>query len=178
MRDLIEDLYRQNEWANLRLIEVCRALSDEQLDATAPGAFGSIRETLTHLVGAEARNVRLLGGTPERSVASRGAAWPGFDELEAVVRSSAAGLIERARAVGGTRVVVEDSGERVAIEANVILIQALNHGTDHRSQVCTILGVLGVLDGPGALPGTGDGGQTIVDAWSWSDALGLARRLP
>jgi len=171
--DLIEDLYRQNEWANLRIIEVCRALTDDQLDATAPGAFGSIRSTLTHLVGSEARNVRRLGGTPIHDLPSRGAAWPGFEALAEVVRSSAEGLIERARAVGGSTIVVEEAPDvRVEIEAHVILVQAINHSTEHRSQICTILTVLG------ALPATGDDGQTIVDAWAWSDALGLARRLP
>ena len=170
--DLVTDLYLQNEWANLRLIEVCRALSDEQLEATAPGAFGSIRETLMHLVGAEAGNVRRLGGESPRELRSRGGAWPGFDAVEEVVRASAAALIERAHAVGGATIVVQEApGVRVEIEANVLLVQVINHSTEHRSQICTILTVLG------ALPSTGDEGQTIVDAWAWSDALGLARRV-
>lgn len=172
MSDLIEDFYRQNEWANLRLIEVCRGLTTEQLDATAQGAFGSIRSTLTHLIGAEALNVRRLNGTPGREIPSRGAVWPGFAGLEEVVRSSAIGLIERARTVGGSIVAVEEApGTRFEIAANVLLIQAINHSTEHRGQICTILTVLG------ALPSTGDDGQTIVDAWAWSDAKGLARRV-
>ncbi len=166
MADLVTDLYSHNEWANLRLLDVCRGLSDEQLDATAAGAYGSIRSTLLHLVGSEADYVRRLGGRPAHEL-ERGGGWPGFDLLEEVVRSSAAGLLERARAVGGSRIV----GERFEIEANVLLIQAINHSTEHRSQICTILTVLG------ALPSTGDEGQTIIDAWSWSDAEGLARPL-
>lgn len=169
--DLITDFYRQNEWANLRLIEVCRGLTDEQLDATAPGAYGSIRSTLTHLIGAEALNVRRLGVTPAREVASRDAAWPGFDMLVEVAQASADALIERARAVGGTTIIVEFGRARAQIEADVLLVQALNHSTDHRSQICTILTVIG------ALPETGDDGQTIVDAWAWSGAMGLARRV-
>jgi uncharacterized damage-inducible protein DinB len=172
MADLIEDLYRHNEWASLRLIEVCRTLAPEQLDATAPGAFGSIRSTLTHLVGAEALMVQRLGGSTGATLASRGATWPGFEALEDIVRAAADALIERARAVGGSRVVVqEEPGVRVEIEANVLLVQVLNHSTEHRSQICTILTVLG------AMPPTDDDGQTIVDAWAWSDAKGLARRL-
>jgi uncharacterized damage-inducible protein DinB len=172
MADLIEDFYRQNEWANLRLIDVCRPLTDAQLNATAPGAYGSIRNTLTHLVGAEALNVRRLGGMFSPAIPSRGAAWPGFDPLEAVVRASADALIERARAVGGTTIVVEEEpGVRFEIEADVLLVQVINHSTEHRSQICTILTVLG------ALPSTGDDGQTIVDAWAWSDATRPGRRL-
>lgn len=171
MADLIEDLYRQNEWANLQLLHVCRGLTDEQLDATAPGAFGSIRETLTHIIGAEAQNVRRLGSTVP-AIPSRGARWPGFEPLEDIVRSNADGLIERARAVGGSVITVDEgTGRRVEIEANVLLIQVINHSCEHRSQICTILTLLG------ALPSTGDEGQTIVDAWAWSDANGMARRV-
>ncbi|MEX2373747.1 MAG: DinB family protein [Dehalococcoidia bacterium] len=171
MADLIDDFYRQNAWANLRLIDVCRGLTDEQLDATAPGAYGSVRSTLAHLVGAEALNLRRLGGAgPE--IASRGAAWPGFQALEDVVRRTADGLIERAHSVGGSRIVVEESGARFEVDANVLLMQVINHSTEHRSQICTILTVLG------ALPSTGDDGQTIVDAWAWSDVYRPARRLP
>ena len=54
MTDLSTDFFRQNEWATLRLIEVCRGLTDEQLSATAVGTYGSIRDTLRHLVTAEA----------------------------------------------------------------------------------------------------------------------------
>ena len=170
MSDFIEDLYRQNEWANLTIIEVCRGLTSEQLDSTAPGAFGSIRSTLMHLVGAEARNVSRLGATPAREFAPRGARWQGFDALEDVVRSSAEGLIERTHVVGNSTIVVEEApGVRFEIEANVLLLQVINHSTDHRSQICTILTELG------ALPSTDDEGQTIVDAWAWSDAMGLAR---
>ncbi len=172
MADLVEDFYRQNEWANLRLIEVCRGLSDSQMGATAPGAYGSIRDTLTHLVGAESQNVRRLGGVSPDAIPSRGTAWAGFDALEEHVRANADALIERARAVGGATILVEEAaGARVEIQADVILVQVINHSTEHRSQICTILTAIG------ALPLTGDDGQTIVDAWAWSDAFGLARRL-
>ena len=51
--DTLTTLYRHNRWANLRLLERCAGLSDEQLDATLLGTFGSIRDTLQHIVIAE-----------------------------------------------------------------------------------------------------------------------------
>lgn len=171
MSDLIADLYRQNEWANLRLIELCRGLSDEQLDATADGAYGSIRGTLMHLAGAEVQYVSQLGATPAHAFANS-RQWAGFDEVEAVVRSGAAGLLERARAVAGTTLTLpDDMGDphkAFEIDANVLLIQALNHSTEHRSQICTVLTVLGVLPRE-------SGGETIVDAWTWAEADDRAR---
>src|SRR5256885_13996090 len=53
---------RHGIWANERLLERCRALTDEQLDLTVPGTYGTIRKTLAHIVSAEEGDlVRLLG---------------------------------------------------------------------------------------------------------------------
>lgn len=156
MTRLVEDLFRQNEWANLRLIAACRALTDAQLDAATVGAFGTIRQTLTHLVGGEATYVHRLGGTPARRFA-RDEPWPGFGALEAVVRDAATGLIERA---GASLAPIAFEGE--STDPEVILVQALNHGTEHRGQVCTILTSLGVE--PPAL-----------DGWTWGEATGRIR---
>jgi uncharacterized damage-inducible protein DinB len=53
MNDVLLELYRHKTWATLRLIEHCQGLGDEHLDATIPGTFGTIRDTLRHLVNSE-----------------------------------------------------------------------------------------------------------------------------
>ena len=53
MTEALLELYRHKTWATLRLIKYCQDLTDETLDATIPGTYGSIRETPRHLVGAE-----------------------------------------------------------------------------------------------------------------------------
>ena len=53
MSNALLELFRHNTWATLQLIEHCQGLADETLDLTTPGTFGTIRETLLHLVGAE-----------------------------------------------------------------------------------------------------------------------------
>ena len=46
--NILEKLIEHNNWANLRIIQACSALSDEQLDAEPQSATkGSIRRTLT-----------------------------------------------------------------------------------------------------------------------------------
>jgi uncharacterized damage-inducible protein DinB len=40
-----------NMRANLRLLDFCAGRSDEQLDTSAPGTFGHVRDTLVHIVG-------------------------------------------------------------------------------------------------------------------------------
>jgi uncharacterized damage-inducible protein DinB len=46
-------LYRHKTWATVRLIEHCAGLAEEDLDATMPGTYGTIRATLRHLVEGE-----------------------------------------------------------------------------------------------------------------------------
>src|SRR6202011_5678949 len=53
MNGVLLELYRHKTWATLRLIEHCQGLDDKHLDATIPGTFGPIRDTLHHLVRSE-----------------------------------------------------------------------------------------------------------------------------
>jgi uncharacterized damage-inducible protein DinB len=48
MNEVLLELYRHKTWATLQLIEACRVLDEDQLDATNPGTFGTIRDTLRH----------------------------------------------------------------------------------------------------------------------------------
>ena len=160
MASVIDELFAQHEWANLRLLEACRSLSDAQLDATAEGVYGSIRQTLLHLVVAEPSYVTRLGGTYDGPAYERGST-PSFETLDAMIRASAAGLRERAHAVDASPFTFR-SPEDEEIDASVVIVQALNHGADHRSQICSILTTLGI-EPPG------------LDAWSWAEATGRIR---
>jgi uncharacterized damage-inducible protein DinB len=62
MNDVLLELYRHKTWATLRLIEHCQGLDDAHLDVTIPGTYGTIRDTLRHLVGAEERYFREVTG--------------------------------------------------------------------------------------------------------------------
>ncbi|MEZ4571744.1 MAG: DinB family protein [Thermomicrobiales bacterium] len=50
MNDGLIDGFRYNTWATRGIISACRNLTDEQLDATAVGAYGSIIDTLRHII--------------------------------------------------------------------------------------------------------------------------------
>src|SRR5207247_8152460 len=53
---------RHGVWANEKLLDRCRAFTDEQLELTVPGTYGTIRKTLAHIVASEEGYlVRLLG---------------------------------------------------------------------------------------------------------------------
>jgi uncharacterized damage-inducible protein DinB len=141
MPDLPADFFRQNEWANLALIDACRGLSDEQLDATVDGVYGSIRATLQHIVSAETGYANRLGGEVPRLKGDD--PWPGFDRL--IELAKAAGMAF----VGASQDVADDpiqlgTKQTYDVEPVVILTQMFHHGTEHRSQVATILTSLGI----------------------------------
>lgn len=47
---LLSDAFAHHIWATERLIDECAALTPEQLKTPAPGTYGSIIDTLRHLV--------------------------------------------------------------------------------------------------------------------------------
>ena len=158
---LIEDLFRQNEWANLALLDACRGLSEEQFEAGAEGTYGSVRVTLLHFLSAESSYVRRLGGRYE-GPSVRFDAPLDLDLLAEVVRGAADGLIERAQSALRKSYFIFESAQGEEIDAEVVLAQALNHSTEHRAHICTVLTTLGME--PPAL-----------DGWTWGEQTGRIR---
>jgi uncharacterized damage-inducible protein DinB len=62
MEPLLVEAFLYNKWANLHLLDVCASFTDEQLQMTAPGTYGTIASTFFHLLGAEQRYLKRLGG--------------------------------------------------------------------------------------------------------------------
>jgi uncharacterized damage-inducible protein DinB len=146
MNTALVELFKHNRWANLRLLDLCAGLSDEVLRASTPGTFGPVHGTLHHIVHAEENYLhRLLTGQP-RQVGSQEGDLPGIAELRERATHSGSGLIEVAgRFQPGEVFQVEwDDGEVVDVPAVMYLVQAINHATEHRAQVLTILTQQGI----------------------------------
>jgi uncharacterized damage-inducible protein DinB len=147
----LADLFRHNLWANLRLLDACEALTDAHLDATVHGTYGSIRITLTHLAGSEESYLARLTGAPFADAIKAGEVL-GLADLHTHLRRSGAGLIEIAQSVGALGSVrVAWDGKTWQVPPGVILAQAINHATEHRTQINTIITQQGIeppeLDG-------------------------------
>jgi uncharacterized damage-inducible protein DinB len=137
-------LFEHNTWANLTLLDFCERLSDAQLDATAIGGFGSIRDTLVHIVGGEVSYVaRVNGKLP--STWSSGDQFPGFAALTGAVRWAGDELLQLALSARADTV-VRQRPPRQLIEYKLasLIVQALNHSTEHRTQISTIITQLGM----------------------------------
>jgi uncharacterized damage-inducible protein DinB len=147
--DLLGEFFRHNAMMNQRLLEACRKLSSERLAVTAPGTYGSIGATLVHIANAqEGYAARLLETErPERLTEDP---FPGFEALEERFAHGDAQLEEAAMQAtrpGEDRkvqVTGDDPPGTWWMPVSLFLVQAVNHGTEHRSQVATILTQLSV----------------------------------
>jgi len=122
------------------LLDACAVLDEAALDAGAPGAYGSVRDTLVHLCAAEERYVAALTGRAPEYPLREADAFPGFDTLRERAQASGTALIAIAEDVrDGQPVRGTYRGEPFEMSAAVFLLQAVNHATEHRTNVTTIL---------------------------------------
>ena len=156
IRSVLDDAFAHHVWATLRLLDTCRALNYEQLETTVEGTYGPILETLRHLVGADASYLYALTGG-DVAVIDEGAMDVAALRT-AMERNRAAWVSLLAQDLDPDAVVVRrrPDGSESHAPMGVRLAQALHHGTDHRSQVCTALTTIGIE-------------PPAIDVWDFAD---------
>ena len=141
---LLGDAFAHDAWATLRLLGTCRSLSPEQLATGSPGTYGSILETMRHIVGADCSYLFVLTGGRVPVIDEDHMDLP---ELRAAMEGNTAAwssLLARDPNPDSVLVRHRDDGSESGAPLGIRLAQALHHGTDHRSQVCTALTALGL----------------------------------
>ncbi len=165
---ILSDALEHHAWATLRLIDACAALPAVQLATAVPGTYGSILDTLRHLVSADSWYLwRCSGGQGHR-----------IEDDEEQVMDPAALRLAMARQADGWRALVageidpdsvivthRDDGSETHAPLGIRLAQVLHHGTDHRSQVCTALTSLGVE-------------PPLIDVWDFGADTGRVTEVP
>ena len=162
---LLDDAFAHHVWATLRLIDACLPLNREQLEAAVPGTYGSILETTRHLVEADTYYLAHLTSDPAREIDS---SQMGLGELRAEMAADERTWTELLAADLDPDVVVSDvdeEGYRRDASIGVRIAQAIHHGTDHRSQICTALTTLG-LEPP------------LIDVWAFGVQTGRVVDVP
>ena len=144
--DLVVEFLRHNTMMNQRLLEACRGLTPEQLGTTVEGTYGSIGATLVHVANSQVGYVpRFVAADKPRPLPPD--PFPGFAALAERFAYGDA-LLEEAAHRAGDDHQMEVSGDDPPgtwrMPASLILLQAVNHSTEHRSQVATILTQLGI----------------------------------
>jgi uncharacterized damage-inducible protein DinB len=137
----LEKLFEHNNWANHQIIQACTALGDEQLDAEPQSAtMGSIRQTLLHLVASQRVYLSLL----TLPLAERPTVPLTFGELEESARTSGEGLLALARGEQKPLNAQLQTRDGYVVQPWVVLVQVINHATEHREQIKSMLSALGV----------------------------------
>ena len=149
--------FRYNKWANLHLLKVCAGLPTEQLELTAPGTYGSIAGTWLHLLSAEQRYIESVGGSEQRI--SEKKSFPGMEALRREAERSGEELVQLSQGIDPDVTVERTSPQgRYRQKLWVPLVQAIHHGNDHRTHICTILGHRGIAYGD-------------MDVWAYAEAV-------
>ncbi len=164
-RSALEDAFGHHVWATLRVIDACLALGPEQLGTTVPGTYGSILDTARHLVGAD--SWYLFAMTDERTprIEEDHMALPAL--RAAMEANGAAWSSLLAKDLDPDVVIVRrrDDGSETHAPMGIRLAQALHHGTDHRSQICTAITTLG-REPP------------FIDVWDFGEQAGRVVEIP
>ncbi len=142
--NFLEKLFEHNHWANLQIMQACSNLTDEQLDAEPISATkGTIRGTLVHLVTSQRGYLRTLTlPLEERNTPSHDLP---FSELQESVTMSGEALIALARDTSKIyRETQLQTRDGYHVEPWVLMVQIINHATEHREQIKSMLTALGI----------------------------------
>ena len=142
MAHALHDPVRHNALATTQILEFCRGLDEQTLNATVPGAYGTIIATLRHIIDCEIDFLeRLLGREPTDPWQL--GATTGLDALmEHAALLATDWEVFLAGDVDSDRPLPPDEGTNT-IPAGIVIAVVLYHGSEHRGQICTILGALG-----------------------------------
>jgi len=164
-RSELSDAFAHHVWATLRLLDVCRELGPEQLETAVQGTYGSILDTMRDLVAADSSYlcVTTRGRTQpideeDMDLAALATEMEGHGDAWSSLlaeRPDPDEVLERHR----------DDGSETHAPMGIRLAQALHHGSDHRSQICTALTTLGVE-------------PPSIDVWDFGEHDGRVIEIP
>ena len=161
----LDDAFGHHVWATLLLMDECLNLPPEQLATTVPGTYGSILDTMRHIVGADASYLWLLSGGRTPLIDEDTMDLPALRDTMATNDDAWSSVLASAPDAGTMLVRHRDDGSSTEAPVSIRLSQALHHGTDHRSQICTALTSLGIE-------------PPFIDVWDYGAAQGRVVETP
>jgi len=139
-------MFEHHLWATESLIHHLEGLPAERLDQSVPGTYGSMIDTLSHLIGADDRYLQRMREPSLPPAEDRvGVALAQLrSELPGHRRRWSELLDELERGELSARIVDRASDYPDTDDAEgLLMLQAIHHGNDHRTQICSTLGALG-----------------------------------
>jgi len=157
-RSLLIDAFDHHVWATLKVLDLLAPLSDEQLATNVPGTYGTIIDTARHLVGADRWYLFVQTGGEVDQIDE---AAMSIAELRAAMEPDGAhwrAILDQQADPDAVLAYTREDGSTAHATWGIRLAQAIDHGTDHRSQICTALTTLGI-----------EPPEMDVWAWGWTN---------
>lgn len=145
--ELLRFLFQYNQWADRRMLDACSSLSNEQFTRNLGSSFSSVRDTVSHLYGAEyVWNERIHGRSPATLVS--GAGFPDLATIRPKLEEMDAYFIDFVSKLTREDLdrVIQYKGFKGEEYSNPLwqsLHQLTNHASYHRGQITTMLRQLG-----------------------------------
>ncbi len=145
--ETLQNLYDYNYWARDQQLQACAKLSPEQFVQPLGGSFGSLRDTLLHIAGAEwIWCERWYGRSPRAFPA--GSDFSSLQSIEGYWQSVEGDVRRFVDAVTAETLreplsYINLAGKAWTYPLWQTMFHLVNHGTYHRGQVTTLLRQLG-----------------------------------
>ncbi len=162
----LAEMFRYNAWANRELFNACRSLTDEQLDTQVKGISGSVRQLLMHIAGGQQTFVLRTKGRQHEGELGRHSPWPGIETVIQIARTTGEELIAIAEQLKeNEQIDLPYLGKTYHYPKRFFLVHAMEHSTEHRTEVKVALASMGVE--------TPD-----LDGWYYAGSAGYGQETP
>lgn len=145
--ETIQQLFAYNTWANKRVVAGCESVSNEQFLRQVGGSFGSVRNTLAHIMDVEwLYHERWNGRSP--SALPKAENYGDLSQIEARWKTIDADVNYFVQALCRDDIsqVIEFRNIKGVVQTHPLwetMQHMVNHSTYHRGQVTTLLRQLG-----------------------------------
>ena len=144
--ELLDNLLSHDQWATTQLLEVSRALSDEQLDEQFDLGHGTIRATFAHIIPNVEAWTRLLTGQPVTGEPND-TTIAGLTQLHEQTYGAFATLARQLRDEGRLDDTYVDHYQvRKSFGGTILMV--VQHNAEHRTEIVHMLTRLGVPNVP------------------------------
>ena len=149
---------RYNAWVNVRIYAAVAALDDSERKRDRGAFFGSMHETLNHLLWADRTWLGRFTREPFEVPDFGRGMHEHFDELRAARTSADAAMLAWAERVpqpwldGALRYTSRVDGRTRELPGAVAAVHLFNHGTHHRRQLTTLMKQAGLDPGVTDVP--------------------------
>ena len=159
MNIILQDIIEHHIWANDTLYAFCESLTPEQLALSVPGTFGQVHKTLTHIAEAEQIYLSRIPDTGiERLLNDETTPLPPVAKLRAALRRTGTawhqviGRWPDDHPISYRR----RDGRMEHRSVSFSVVQMLDHASEHRNHVRTILSAHGIE-------------PPEIDGWLWDN---------